>query len=120
MTRPLCAFRQSPISVKNSLNPYSILIPVLRPDQLVSAILDNKPDTMIQFYLTWGRPYGEQTLCESMEQFCSYESMQAALTSRYTSFACLNKPARLAPVGEAFRSSSCGGDGVVDVNISGG
>jgi len=72
-------------------------------DQLVTAIRDNKADTMLQFYLTWGRPYGEQELCQTMTQFCTYESMQDALTSRYTSFACMNKPARLAPVGEAFR-----------------
>ena len=73
------------------------------PDQLVTAIRENKPDTMIQFYLTWGRPYGEETLCGGLPQFCTYESMQDALTSSYTSFGCRHKPARLAPVGEAFR-----------------
>ena len=48
-----------------------------------------------------------------MPQFCTYESMQDALTNRYTSFACLNRPARLAPVGEAFRYNSGGGFVVV-------
>ena len=69
----------------------------------MKAIRENNPATMLQFYLTWGRPYGEEELCQSMEQFCSYERMQEALTSRYTSFACINRPARAAPVGEAFR-----------------
>jgi len=71
-------------------------------DELVTHILTNNPETIIQFYLTWGRPYGESTLCKEQEQFCSYETMQDALTSSYTTFACMNKPARAAPVGEAF------------------
>ena len=93
----------------------------------MKAIRDNNPATLLQFYLTWGRPYGEQQLCQTMQQFCSYETMQVsvghkilridtctlnqfitsifqdALTSRYTSFACMKRPARAAPVGEAFR-----------------
>jgi len=73
-------------------------------DQLVKAIRDNNPATLLQFYLTWGRPYGELQLCQTMQQFCSYETMQDALTSRYTSFACMKRPARAAPVGEAFRA----------------
>ena len=92
-------------------------------DQLATAIRANNPETLIQFYLTWGRPYGEESLCESMEQFCSYETMQEALTARYSSFACLTKPARLAPVGEAFRSNGGVGGGwyhKVPVYISGG
>jgi len=71
-------------------------------DQLVNHILTNNPATTIQFYLTWGRPYGEAELCKQEDQFCSYETMQAALTTSYTTFACMNKPARAAPVGEAF------------------
>merc|ERR1711936_1103745 len=33
----------------------------------------------------------------------AYEKMQAALTKSYTTFACMKKPARAAPVGEAFK-----------------
>ena len=55
-----------------------------------------------------------------MPQFCTYESMQDALTNRYTSFACLNRPARLAPVGEAFRYNSGGGFVVVVLSGVGG
>jgi len=72
-------------------------------DELVSLILANNPATLIQFYLTWGRPYGHAELCKEQEQFCAYETMQAALTSSYTTFACMKKPARAAPVGEAFK-----------------
>ena len=71
-------------------------------DELVKHILTNNQDTILQFYLTWGRPYGEIFLCKHQQQFCSYQTMQAALTTSYTSFACSNKPARVAPVGEAF------------------
>ena len=45
-------------------------------DQLVQVIRQNNPATVLQFYLTWGRPYGEQQLCQTMQQFCSYETMQ--------------------------------------------
>ena len=46
-------------------------------DTLVSMIHDNNPDTMIQFYLTWGWPHGAPDLCsQGMQQFCSYETMQ--------------------------------------------
>jgi len=72
-------------------------------DELVTHILTNNPDTIIQFYLTWGRPFGEADLCKDQDQFCSYETMQAALTKSYTTFACMKKPARAAPVGEAFK-----------------
>ena len=42
----------------------------------MQVIRENNPATVLQFYLTWGRPYGEQQLCQTMEQFCSYETMQ--------------------------------------------
>ena len=45
-------------------------------DTLVEAIKENNPDTALQFYLTWGRPGGEPALCETMSQFCSYETYQ--------------------------------------------
>eukprot|EP00090_Calanus_glacialis_P004315 TRINITY_DN13209_c0_g1_i1.p1 TRINITY_DN13209_c0_g1~~TRINITY_DN13209_c0_g1_i1.p1 ORF type:complete len:235 (-),score=45.13 TRINITY_DN13209_c0_g1_i1:35-646(-) len=72
-------------------------------DELVNHILANNPATIIQFYLTWGRPFGEADLCKEQSQFCTYEEMQAALSNGYTTFACMNKPARAAPVGEAFK-----------------
>ena len=48
-------------------------------DTLVSMIHNNNPDTMIQFYLTWGWPHGAPDLCSSqgMQQFCSYETMRS-------------------------------------------
>jgi len=70
---------------------------------LVEHIIANNPNTVIQFYLTWGRPHGESDLCQTQAQFCSYETMQAALTSSYITFACMNKPAQVAPVGESFK-----------------
>ena len=45
-------------------------------DQLVAAVMENNPETVIQFYLTWGRPGGETELCKTMPQFCSYVSYQ--------------------------------------------
>merc|ERR1712112_399145 len=57
-----------------------------------------------QFYLSWGRPYGEDSLCGEQEQFCQYETMQDALTAGYTKVACMKKPSRVAPVGEGFRN----------------
>ena len=45
-------------------------------DILLEQILANNPETRIQFYLTWGRPHGENHLCKEQEQFCAYETMQ--------------------------------------------
>ena len=45
-------------------------------DQLVAAVMENNPDSKIQLYLTWGRPGGEPELCQTMSQFCSYETYQ--------------------------------------------
>lgn len=72
-------------------------------DQLVQLIRQQNPTTIIQFYLTWGRPYGDQSECRDNPQFCTYEAMQTALSLSYTTFACMNQPARVTPVGEAFR-----------------
>ena len=73
-------------------------------DILAKEILDNNPDTMIQFYLTWGRPHGDQEECDNgLTQFCSYSKMQDALTNTYSDFACMKAVSRVAPVGEAFR-----------------
>jgi len=72
-------------------------------DILADKIRENNPDTIIQFYLTWGRPFGYDKDCPSYPQLCNYHDMQDALTESYTNFACMKKPARVAPVGEAFR-----------------
>ncbi|XP_023343766.1 uncharacterized protein LOC111713177 isoform X2 [Eurytemora carolleeae] len=71
---------------------------------LVERIRENNPQTIIQFYVTWGRPYGFQKDCPSYPQMCTYDSMQDVLTQSYTTFACMNKPSRASPVGEAFRA----------------
>ena len=70
---------------------------------LAGQIRANSPGTLIQFYLTWARPHGLQSECGSQPQFCTFNSMQDALTEAYLDFACMEPPARLAPVGEAFR-----------------
>ena len=70
---------------------------------LAGQIRDNNPGTVIQFYLTWARPHGLQSECDSHPQFCSFNSMQDSLTQAYLDFACMQTPARLAPVGESFR-----------------
>ena len=70
---------------------------------LAQQIRENRPDTLIQFYLTWARPHGLQSECGSHPQFCSFSSMQDSLSQAYLDFACMEPPARLAPVGESFR-----------------
>lgn len=70
---------------------------------LVQKIKESSPNADIQFYDTWGRPKGDETNCPDYPQFCTYESMQDALTTSYSTFACMNLPSRLAPVGEGFR-----------------
>merc|ERR1711892_641963 len=70
---------------------------------LSDQIRANNPDTIIQFYLTWGRPLGSVSDCESEPQFCQFPTMQDALTHSYSAFACMKQPARVAPAGEGFR-----------------
>jgi len=72
-------------------------------DTLVKMIKESSPNATIQFYNTWGRPFGDEENCPDYPQFCTYESMQDALTTSYSTFACMNLPSRLAPVGEGFR-----------------
>merc|ERR1711962_20127 len=72
-------------------------------NSLVELIRSVSPKATLQFYLSWGRPYGESSLCPSEPQYCQFDSMQDSLTLTYTTLACMNKPARAAPVGEAFR-----------------
>ena len=79
-------------------------------DFLVEQIRDTSPEAIIQLYLTWGRPFGSADDCETHPQFCDFASMQDALTTAYTAFACMSQPSRVAPVGEAFRSFYGGSD----------
>ena len=48
----------------------------------------------LQFYNTWGRPFGYEEECSDYPQFCTYSSMQDALTNSYSTFACMNRPSR--------------------------
>ena len=69
---------------------------------LVSAIRESSPGATLQFYLTWGRPFGSASDCPAYPALCDFSSMQAALTASYRAFACQNAPARVAAVGEGF------------------
>jgi len=71
--------------------------------QLEEHIRARSPQAHLQFYLTWGRAFGLSSQCSTYPEFCDYSSMQDQLTSSYTTFACMTKPAKVAPVGEAFR-----------------
>merc|ERR1712156_654465 len=72
-------------------------------DNLVAKIKESSPEGRLQFYQTWGRPFGLASECPNLPQFCEYASMQDALTASYSTFACMKKPASVAPVGESFR-----------------
>ena len=41
--------------------------------------------------------------CDKIPQVCTYEGMQDAITTTYTTYACMFKPGQVSPVGEAFR-----------------
>ena len=73
---------------------------------LVNAIRANDPCTIPVFYQTWGRLDGDSQFCGQLPDVCTYEGMQDRLTESYTTFASTNKPASVAPVGEAFRASA--------------
>jgi len=72
-------------------------------DNLVAKIKESSPEGRLQFYQTWGRPFGLASECPNLPQFCEYATMQDALTASYSTFACMKKPASVAPVGESFR-----------------
>ena len=65
-------------------------------DVLVKMIKTSSPEAVLQFYQTWGRETGEASLCTTNPQFCTFETMQDALTASYSAFACMNTPARYA------------------------
>ena len=50
---------------------------------LVAAIREASPAAVLQFYLTWGRPFGYAADCPTYPQFCDFPSMQ--VPSRITS-----------------------------------
>ncbi len=70
--------------------------------QLVDRVRDVNPEAVVQFYLTWGRPDGHAD-CDINQYVCDFDKMQDRLTDVYTRYACMMRPARVAPVGEAFR-----------------
>ena len=51
-------------------------------NKIVKMIRDNNPDTVIQFYQTWGRPLGDVEDCPTYPDFCHYGTMQDKLTER--------------------------------------
>jgi len=60
---------------------------------LMSVIRENSPNTVAQFYATWGRPGVDV-----------FDQWQYYLSQRYYLFACMvSAPARMAPVGEGFK-----------------
>jgi len=70
---------------------------------LSEEIQHNNPNAKIQWYQTWGRPYGDQDRCEDIPQVCTFDGMQDAITETYSAYGCMFKPGKVAPVGEAFR-----------------
>ena len=60
----------------------------------------------MQWYLTWGRPNGDEERCDEIPQVCTYEGMQDAVTETYSTYGCMFNPGQVAPAGEAFREYS--------------
>ena len=48
---------------------------------LVAAIRKANPAAVLQFYLTWGRPFGYAEDCPTYPQFCDFPSMQVLVGS---------------------------------------
>eukprot|EP00094_Tigriopus_californicus_P011116 TCALIF_10727-PA protein Name:"Protein of unknown function" AED:0.41 eAED:0.41 QI:0/0.33/0.4/0.4/1/1/10/143/554 len=70
---------------------------------LIEEIRVHSPEAKIQFYQTWGRPYGEAVTCPDFPPNCEYLTMQDVITDNYSNYACQFQPAQVAPVGESFR-----------------
>lgn len=70
---------------------------------LAEEVHKHNPGAKIQWYLTWGRPFGDSDRCSSIPKVCTYEGMQDSVTKTYTTYGCMFKPGQVAPVGEAFR-----------------
>eukprot|EP00095_Tigriopus_kingsejongensis_P004995 maker-scaffold733_size105121-snap-gene-0.21 protein:Tk04995 transcript:maker-scaffold733_size105121-snap-gene-0.21-mRNA-1 annotation:"hypothetical protein" len=70
---------------------------------LANEIREGSPEVELQFYQTWGRPYGEDSTCDTFSPNCDYFTMQDVISTNYETYACMFKPSRIAPVGESFR-----------------
>jgi len=70
---------------------------------LVNAIRANDPCTIPMFFLTWGKRDGDSQNCAGYTKLCTFEGVQERLTESYTTFAYLNQPASVAPVGPAWQ-----------------
>jgi len=73
---------------------------------LGNAIKATNPCTVPLFYQTWGKRDGDSQNCGNHDLFCSYEGIQDQLTQSYSTYAYVNQPAKVAPVGEAWRNYS--------------
>jgi len=73
---------------------------------LGNAIKATNPCTVPLFYQTWGKRDGDSQNCGNHDLFCSYEGIQDQLTQSYSTYAYVNQPAKVAPVGEAWRTYS--------------
>ena len=71
-----------------------------------NAIKASNPCTVPLFYQTWGKRDGDSQNCGVHDLFCSYEGIQDQLTQSYNTYAYVNQPAKVAPVGEAWRTYS--------------
>ena len=72
-------------------------------EKLSNEVHKYNPDAKIQWYLTWGRPFGDQDRCADIPQVCTFDGMQDAITDTYKTYGCMFKPGQVAPVGEGFR-----------------
>jgi len=70
---------------------------------IVETIRAKNPCTVPVFFLTWGKMWGDFYNCDNGNYFCTFEGIQDRLTESYTTFAYFNQPAKVAPVGEAWR-----------------
>lgn len=70
---------------------------------LADEVHKHNPEAKIQWYLTWGRPFGDDDRCQDIPQVCTFDGMQDAITETYSAYGCMFKPGQVAPVGEGFR-----------------
>jgi len=94
-------------SQRPSFSPSGVLHGIV-PDTrvLVNAIRSNDPCTIPMFFLTWGKRDGDTQNCPHYTKLCTFEGVQERLTESYTTFAYLNQPAAVAPVGPAWQNFS--------------
>ena len=71
--------------------------------KLADEVHQYSPNAKIQWYLTWGRPFGDSDRCSEIPRVCTFEGMQDAITETYTTYGCMFKAGQVAPVGEGFR-----------------